>query len=106
MGGEEHYFTVEVYGARAWACAEHLAKGSRVVVEAELDWPEWTDQENNRREAVALKGPPDPVRGNPAGGSDADEGGVDQGSAPSDAEPVGAGSRRVDPARAVEAAGT
>ena len=40
-----NYFTVEVYGPQASLCAEHLGKGSRVVVDGELDWREWTDQE-------------------------------------------------------------
>ena len=50
-----NYFTVEVCGARARACAEYLAKGSRIVVDAELDWREWTDQQDKRREAVTLR---------------------------------------------------
>ena len=39
-----NYFTVEVYGAQARSCAQYLRKGSRVFVDAELDWREWTDQ--------------------------------------------------------------
>jgi len=50
-----NYFTVEVYGPQAALCAERLGKGSRVVVDGELDWREWTDQEQNRREAVVLR---------------------------------------------------
>ena len=50
-----NYFTVEVYGAQARACAQYLAKGSRVFVDAELDWREWTDQQENKREAVTFK---------------------------------------------------
>jgi single-strand DNA-binding protein len=50
-----NYFTVEVFGAQARACAQYLAKGSRVLVDAEPDWREWTDQQNNKREAVTLK---------------------------------------------------
>jgi single-strand DNA-binding protein len=50
-----NYFTVEAYGAPARVCAQYLGKGSRVVVEAELDWREWADQQNNRREAVTLR---------------------------------------------------
>jgi single-stranded DNA-binding protein len=49
------YFTVEVYGAKARAFAAYLAKGSRRMVDAELDWREWTDQQKNRREAVTLR---------------------------------------------------
>ncbi len=50
-----NYFTVEVFGAQARSCAEYLRKGSRVFVDAELDWREWTDQQDNKREAVTLK---------------------------------------------------
>jgi single-strand DNA-binding protein len=50
-----NYFTVEVYGAQASACAEYLAKGSRVLVDAELDWREWTDQQQHKREAVTFR---------------------------------------------------
>jgi single-strand DNA-binding protein len=49
------YFTVEVYGPQANRCAERLGKGSRVVVDGELDWREWTDREQKRREAVVLR---------------------------------------------------
>jgi single stranded DNA-binding protein len=59
-GGEEwvertSYFTVEVYGPEAHLCAEGLGKGSCVVVGGELDWREWTDREQNRREAAVLR---------------------------------------------------
>ena len=50
-----NYFTVEVYGAQARSCAQYLRKGSRVFVDAELDWREWTDQQDNKREAVTFK---------------------------------------------------
>jgi len=50
-----NYFTVEVYGAQARACSQYLRKGSRVFVDAELDWREWTDQHDNKREAVTFK---------------------------------------------------
>ena len=50
-----NYFTVEVYGPQASLCAERLGKGSRVLVHGELDWREWTDQGQSRREAVGLK---------------------------------------------------
>jgi single stranded DNA-binding protein len=44
-----NYFTVEVFGAQARSCAEYLRKGSRVFVDAELDWHEWTDQQEVQR---------------------------------------------------------
>ena len=50
-----NYFTVEVFGPQARACAEYLRRGSRVFVDAELDWREWTDQQDNRREAVTFR---------------------------------------------------
>ena len=50
-----NYFTVEVHGAQARSCAQYLHKGSRVFVDAELDWREWTDQQDNKREAVTFR---------------------------------------------------
>jgi single-strand DNA-binding protein len=50
-----NYVTVDVYGAQAQACAQHLRKGARVFVEGELDWREWDDQHGNHREAVTLR---------------------------------------------------
>jgi single-strand DNA-binding protein len=50
-----NYFTVEVYGAQARNCAQYLRKGSRVFVDAELDWREWSDQQDKKREAVTFK---------------------------------------------------
>ena len=50
-----NYFTVEVYGAQARSCAHYLRKGSRVLVDAELDWREWTDQRDQKREAVTFR---------------------------------------------------
>jgi single-strand DNA-binding protein len=50
-----NYFTVEVYGAQARNCAQYLHKGSRVFVDAELDWREWSDQQEHKREAVTFR---------------------------------------------------
>ena len=50
-----NYFSVDVFGAQARACAQYLAKGSRVFVDAELDWREWDDQNGQHRETVTLK---------------------------------------------------
>jgi single-strand DNA-binding protein len=50
-----NYMTVDVFGAQARACAQYLARGSRVFVDAELDWREWDHQNGQRREAVTLK---------------------------------------------------
>jgi single-stranded DNA-binding protein len=90
-----NYFTVEVYGAHARACARYLGKGSRVVVDAELDWREWTDQQDKRREAVTFRarqvlfegGRPAPAAA--ADGSEQQDGAGPEASAPADSEPVG-----------------
>lgn len=50
-----NYFTVEVYCAQARSCAQYLRKGSRVFVDAELDWREWTDEQERKREAVTFR---------------------------------------------------
>jgi single-strand DNA-binding protein len=50
-----NYFTIEVYGAQARNCAQYLHKGSRLFVDAELDWREWTNQQDHKREAVAFR---------------------------------------------------
>jgi len=52
---ETSYFTVDVFGGQANACAQYLAKGSRVIVDGELDHQQWTDQNGNRREAVVIR---------------------------------------------------
>ena len=45
-----------MFGAQARrACAQYLAKVTSVLVDAEPDWREWTDQQNNKREAVTFK---------------------------------------------------
>ena len=46
--------SVEAYGERARASAEYVGKGSRVVVDGELAWRDWTDQQDKRREAVTF----------------------------------------------------
>ena len=83
-----NYFTVEAYGAQARACAEHLKKGSRVLVDAELDWREWTDQQNNKREAVTFRARQVLFEGAPTGKSPAEHDGADGDSSPADAAPV------------------
>ena len=52
---KSNYFTVEVFGAQARSCAQYLHRGSRVVVDAELDWREWADSDAKKREAVTFR---------------------------------------------------
>ena len=61
-----NYLTVEVYGAQARSCAQYLRKGSRVLVDAELDWREWTDQHGQQARGGHAPRPPGRVRGRPA----------------------------------------
>jgi single-strand DNA-binding protein len=95
-----NYFTVEVYGGQARACAEYLRKGSRVFVEAELDWREWTDRDDKKREAVTFRarqvlfegGRPAPA---PAAEGSGQENGAGSAAA-ADGEPVGVSTRGGD----------
>ena len=97
-----NYFTVEVYGAQARSCAQYLRKGSRVFVDAELDWREWTDQQDNKREAVTFSarqvlfegGRPAPAVA--ADGSERTERRGPGGAAPADGEPVGVSASEAD----------
>lgn len=50
-----NYFTVEVCGAQARSCEQYLRKSSRVVVDDELDWREWTDPDDKKRAAVTFR---------------------------------------------------
>ena len=73
-----NYFTVEVYGAQARACSQYLSRGSRVVVEAELDWREWTDQQGAKREAVTFRARQVLFEGSPASRRRRQRGGTGQ----------------------------
>jgi single-strand DNA-binding protein len=90
-----NYFTVEVFGAQARGCAQYLRKGSRVVVDAELDWREWTDPDDKKREAVTFRARQvlfEGARSAPAGaGEDGDQNGSPPAAAEAtDSMPVGA----------------
>ena len=81
-----NYFTVEVYGAQARACDQYLTRGSRVVVEAELDWREWTDQHGAKREAVTFKARQVLFEGSPRAA--AGDGGANGNGSPEPAQPA------------------
>ena len=95
-----NYFTVEVYGAQARSCAQYLRKGSRVFVDAELDWREWTDQQDNKREAVTFRARQVLFEGGrPTSAVTAADAGEQNGADPepassTDREPAGVGSPR------------
>ena len=96
-----NYFTVEVYGAAARSCAQYLSKGSRVLVDAELDWREWTDQPGAKREAVTLRARQVIFEGGRRAPVGSDEDGEANGASP----PVEAGERETVGAAAVGADG-
>ena len=81
---------------------QYLRKGSRVFVDAELDWREWTDKHDNKREAVTFKarqvlfegGRPAPAVA--ADGSDQQNAAGPQAAAPADGEPVGVSASEPD----------
>ena len=77
-------------GAPARACAQCLRKGSRVMIDAELDWREWTDQQNNRREVVTLRARQVLFEGARPGTNDDDQVGERDGSSSMTREPVAA----------------
>jgi single-strand DNA-binding protein len=89
-----NYFTVEVYGAQARSCAQYLRKGSRVFVDAEPDWREWTGPDDQKREAVTFKARQvlfEGRRSAAAATADASdqENGAGPEAAPADGEPAG-----------------
>jgi single-strand DNA-binding protein len=51
---ETHWHRAVVWGKRAELCAKFLTKGSRVYVEGELLWKEWTDQEGQTRRTAEV----------------------------------------------------
>jgi single-strand DNA-binding protein len=93
-----NYFTVEVYGAQARNCAQYLRKGSRVVVDAELDWREWTDPEDKKREAVTFRARQVLFEGGrstqAAAGERSEQNGAPPAASPADASPVGVSAER------------
>jgi len=48
-GDKTSYFDVEVWGTQAEACAEHLAKGSRIAVQGQIEIDELNDAGRPRR---------------------------------------------------------
>jgi single-strand DNA-binding protein len=102
-----NYFTVEVFGAQARSCAQYLGKGSRVVVDAELDWREWTDPDDRKREAVTFRARQVLFEGARSAATSAGEGigekaGPPAASSVADESPVGASSPSGDGTASVE----
>ena len=49
-----HYFSVTVFGAQGENCARFLSKGRPVAIDGRLQWREWQDQNNNKRESIEI----------------------------------------------------
>ena len=49
-----NYFDVTVWGKQGENAAEYLAKGRPVAIDGRLEWREWTDKENNKRQSVNI----------------------------------------------------
>jgi single-strand DNA-binding protein len=48
-----NYFSVDVFGGQADACAQYLSKGRQVVIQGRLRWREW-EKDGQKREAVSI----------------------------------------------------
>jgi single-strand DNA-binding protein len=55
-GFEEHpnYFDVDVLGPLGERLARHIHKGARVAIDGHLEWREWKNSFQERREAVSV----------------------------------------------------
>lgn len=49
-----NYFDVTVWGAQGENCAKYLNKGRGVAIDGRLQWREFTDREQNKRQAVDI----------------------------------------------------
>jgi single-strand DNA-binding protein len=90
-----NYFDVTVYGAPAESVARYTGKGSRVGIDGRLEWREWENSEQQRRQAVSIVA--DVVqfldgRGKRAGHEDSGE----DASGGGDRELVGVGAEELD----------
>jgi single-strand DNA-binding protein len=98
-----NYFTVEVYGPQARTCAQYVGKGSRVLIEAEPDWREWTDQNGAKRESVTFRarqvvfedGRPTTANTEAGDGAPDNDPGTERGT-PGDPQPAGVGTASGD----------
>lgn len=48
------YYDVVVLGGRAKVCLEYLSKGRQVAIDGRLQWREWTDKDDNKRQSVEI----------------------------------------------------
>lgn len=75
QGGEKReetcFVTVVVWGKQAEHCAEHLAKGSPILVEGRLQTREWEGKDGQRRSVIEVVAERTQFLGPKSGGSTA-----------------------------------
>lgn len=49
-----NYFDLTMFGNRAQAVSQYLGKGTKVMVDGELRWRQWQDQNGNNRSKVEV----------------------------------------------------
>lgn len=49
-----NYFDLTMFGNRAQAVSQYLGKGTKVMVDGELRWRSWQDQNGNNRSKVEV----------------------------------------------------
>lgn len=49
-----NYFNVKVWGTQGENVAKYLVKGRPVAVDGRLDWREWEDQNQNKRQSIDI----------------------------------------------------
>ena len=49
-----NFFDITVFGAQGENCARFLAKGRPVAIDGRLEWREFTDKDQNKRQAVEI----------------------------------------------------
>jgi single-strand DNA-binding protein len=49
-----NYADVTVFGGQGENCHRYLSKGRGVAISGRLDWSEWTDKDNNKRQSLQI----------------------------------------------------
>lgn len=53
-GDKPNYFDVTVWGKQGENCAQYLSKGRPIAVDGRLEWREWQDNNQNKRQSVEI----------------------------------------------------
>jgi single-strand DNA-binding protein len=49
-----NYFDVSVFGAHGESVSRYMHRGSRIAIDGRLEWREWENPEQERRQAVSI----------------------------------------------------